>query len=259
MIERHLDQQLQGEEQARFQQMIQDDEQLGAQLALQKRIDSAVQQMFEPGEAEARVLGRMKASILEASAERTEPATARRSAVRRPLRSRLAIAAVLALGAVGVWSIYHQVRDMLPTRPRDPYAPQPWRSLETVYRDTVKAGFEPDWVCRTDEVFAETLQARFGQPLLLAQSTPDVAAMGWSYCNNISPKTIYLLARVRGEPVIVLIDRADQDKGQEPPRRKGLYIFRRQIGQLVLYELTPLSSPGLLDSFYIPAFEPSAG
>jgi hypothetical protein len=93
---------------------------------------------------------------------------------------------------------------------------------------------------------------RLGQALLLLPPPPGVAWAGLDYCNSISPRTMFVLAWVKGEKVIVFADQAESDKGQTLPLESGLHLFRRHVGNLVLYECTPLDQPLVLDQFYIP-------
>jgi len=51
---------------------------------------------------------------------------------------------------------------------------------------------------------------------------------------------------------IVLADRASFNKEQALPAESGLHLFSRQVGDLVLYECTPLDQPSILDDFYLP-------
>jgi len=86
---------------------------------------------------------------------------------------------------------------------------------------------------------------------------PGLEVLGWSY-NSIqddkslgvfSGYTLYLLARAKGEPVVVLIDRTGYDRPLEVDSASGLHLFRREIGGAVLYEISPLDAPAVLDQF----------
>ena len=76
--------------------------------------------------------------------------------------------------------------------------------------------------------------------------------MGLAYPNTITPRTIALLARVHSEEVVVFVDRVRADPGQSLPQGSGLNLHRRRVGKLVLYELSRLDRPFLLDLFYQP-------
>jgi len=59
-----------------------------------------------------------------------------------------------------------------------------------------------------------------------------------------------LMATVDGEHSVVLVDRLISDKPLEVRPGSGLNLFRREMGTLVLYEITPLPGPRLLDLAY---------
>ena len=153
---------------------------------------------------------------------------------------------------MGVFGLYRIWSFVQPRPVIDQYAPQPWRSLEKVYHDTVAGGFKPNWVCKNDREFKAAFQRRLGQALLLPPPPPGVAWAGLDYSNSITPQTMFLLTWVRGKEVIVFADRNEFDKGQSLPPESGLHLFRRQVGKLVLYECTPYDQPSVLEEFYIP-------
>ena len=64
---------------------------------------------------------------------------------------------------------------------------------------------------------------------------------------------MYALARVDGQPVVVFVDRAERDPSTLQEPTEGLHLFRRPLGGLVLYELTPLEYPALLEQFFLPS------
>ncbi len=165
---------------------------------------------------------------------------------RRP--GRLAVAAAVAGGLVGVWLI---AQNLVPDRSREGvYQAQPWRAMQTVYRDLVSEGFEPLWVCKDDQEFADSFRSTYHQGLLLTEMPPGTTTLGLSYCNSLTARTTCLLARAGGEPVVVFVDRIERDQPQSAP--EGLHLHRRRIGRLVLYELSPLEEPAVLPWFFNP-------
>lgn len=72
--------------------------------------------------------------------------------------------------------------------------------------------------------------------------------LGWAYGNDyngrmIGPDTMVLMTRVDGsENVVVLMDRASADRRLKLPPGSNLSLFRREVGPIVLYEITPLKS-----------------
>jgi hypothetical protein len=247
LIDAYLDDLLEETERAAFERGLESDARLRAEVEGQRRIDGALGRLFAPP------VGNALASRITTLVRESILAPNRRPVVRMPARvsrwRRLAIAAALTMGVVGLYRLWDFVQ---PSRPRDIYAPQAWRSFEKVYRDTVAGGFKPGWVCKNDREFATAFRRRLGQALLLLPPPPGVAWAGLDYCNSITPRTMFLLAWVQGEKVLVLVDQAGSDRGQALPPESRLHLFRRQVGNLVLYECTPLDQPYVLDNFYIP-------
>ncbi len=245
MLEAHLDGLLDASQHAAFQDRLAQDPAAQAAIQHQQRIDEALRRLASPGDAHA-AWARVEA------AQRAGRVTALLQLQRRRRAARLAMAAavVLALGGTGglVWWTQH-VESTLHERQ---YADQPWRTFEMVYRDEVQAGFRADWECKSEKEFAGTFWKRFGQGLLLAQLPQGVQSLGLSYCNTLSKKTVTLLALVHGEKVIVFVDRPSkyQEEGVSPA--SGLHLYRQELGRLILFELSPLDHPHLLELFYDP-------
>jgi hypothetical protein len=88
--------------------------------------------------------------------------------------------------------------------------------------------------------------------MLLAELPEDVVALGLSYSNTISPRTMLLLTEVAGESVLVFIDRRDTDDERSLFRGDDIHLFRRNVGDLVLYELSPFENRRVIDYFFNP-------
>ncbi len=200
-------------------------------------LDASLRRLFAPPPPQ----------LLDAIAADARRTHERRAPARR-LR-RLAAAAAIAGGLIGGWLIVDASGRL---GGRRGYEPPPWRSFETVYRDEIAAGFQPRWVCETDEEFATTFGDRFGQRLLLAPLTDEIQAVGLSYAHTLTPRTIHLLARVQGQPVLVFVDQPGRGGAAAMTQAGGLSLHRRRLGRLVLYELSPFGEPLLLGRFYDP-------
>ena len=125
-------------------------------------------------------------------------------------------------------------------------------ALAEIYSRCVEDGFRPKWVCSDDREFAETFQTRQGLPLLLRPESQDMM-VGLSYLQGITELTTVMLARVEGEPVLVFVDKLSSDTSPaDPSWSSGLNLFRKELDELVLYELTPLEESRVLSEFYIP-------
>jgi hypothetical protein len=126
-----------------------------------------------------------------------------------------------------------------------------------LYEKLVARGFKPEFVCTSDAEFTRAVDTRFGQGLLLA-SSPDVQLVGWAYSDNykgitLSRQALILMAKVRGEPVIVLMDQSRHDRPQIAKPESGLHVHRAEVGSLVLYEVSTFDAPQLIGGAYDPA------
>ncbi len=236
-LEAYLDGLLEGPDREAFERRIEEQPDLQAAVRQHRAVDSALK----------RVIGPPPVARLDPAGDAAGPARAPATGGWRLAVKRLAVAAALAGGVFGAWQIYSVL-----SPDAGGYQPMAWRSLETVYRNEIESGFEPSWVCENDEEFRQSFSKSHGQPLLLAQLPDRVSALGLAYCNSITLKTTYLLATVEGEPVIVFVDRRDRDPGQTLSPGSDLHLYSRHVGSLVLYELSPLDQPRLLDHFYDP-------
>jgi len=133
------------------------------------------------------------------------------------------------------------------------YETPPWRTLTEAYRHEIDTGFEEQWFC-DGEVFASELRSIYGEPVAIYTETlpDDVDMLGLDYANSLSERTTAVLFRVRGEPVIVFVDRIERDANHAPPTSDGVHAHRRTIGRLVLYEVSPFEKPTVLGFFERP-------
>ena len=241
-MERFLDGLMDPAEEAAFKKTFADADALESAKSQQETVDDALARMFDPPDASA-----LREQL------RVPPQKQARG------RRALLVAAAVLLGAVGVVRLWDLVR---PAAVEDGYGPQPFRTFTEVYDRAVAQGLRPDWVCEDDEEFAGAFRERLGQPMLLAQA-PGVQPAGLSYCGTLSPKTMVLLARVSlgsasGEPaagdvpVLVFVDRASSAKAASLPQASLLKLHRSTIGELVLFELSPLDTAHILPHFYDP-------
>ena len=248
-LDAYLDGVMAPDECAEFQREIDSDDDLRAQVELQKEIDQAFGRLFQPPSAE-----RVPVVItdLRQSEPYTLPTTTKRDWGAVPRR--LAVAAALVAGVFGGWLTWNALQ---PSSVSNSYGP--WRSIEVVYADSVANGMKPEWTCDSEPEFADSIRNHFGYAAVIPFELPDgMAALGLAYCNSISRRTVCFLAEVNDEPVIVFIDRVETDSGQTIEESSGLNLFSRRIGRLVLYELSPLEKPALLELFYDPDADPTA-
>jgi len=237
-----LDEQMNCSDQEAFVNLLGEDAQLRAAVEQQQAIDFALRRLY----SEDRLHNAMRK--IDSVLQKIPYAPGQ---LRTPLRRwrALSAAALLAVSLAGLWYSWAATR---PLPAVDVYEAQPWRSFATVYDDTIRNGFKPAWICRNESQFERAFTRRFQQPLLLAALPSGVTAGGISYSNTMSQATINVLGRVEGTPVMIFVDKRAAEVGPPAPLPSGLHIFRREIDELVLYELTPLDRPNILPYFYRP-------
>ena len=239
LVHRFLDGLLNDAERAEFERRLQTDAALASELDLQRRVNDVLREQFAPS-----------AAISAPSAARKRPmGTAAR------LGAGLAAAAAIAIAGYVAWPTAKQ---MLGIKSRSGPTPIHFVKIgaDEAYQSLVDSGMKPEWVCKDDAEFAQTLAKAVGESLVVA-AAPGLDVLGWSY-NTIqgdkslgvfSGYTLYLLARAKGEPVVVMIDRTGYDRPLVVDDKSGLHVFRREIGGAVMYEISPLEAPAVLDQF----------
>ncbi len=215
---------------------------LQAEVELQRKVDAALVERFQPPTS-------VPGWIATLPAAAAAPAT-----VPLPRRGRrFAIAASVA-AAAAIWGVigwYFLGGLMAGHGPQLP--------LAVIYQQTLDDGFEPTWVCKDDHTFASTFFRRQGQGLLLSEMPKGTKMVGLSYRQGLSKDTTSMLARVDRTPVMVFVDRAaDDTHPAEPDAASGLHLFRKELGPLVLYEISPLTHPTASEYLYL-ADVPSPG
>jgi hypothetical protein len=233
-LDAYLDDALSASERAQMAREISINRELQAEVELQSRIDDSLRRSFSSAVPED-LLAKLRGST---TPERNVP----------PARRRRLMLAVTALAAMLVWGVFGW--QYLASRSKAPrYNPN--APLATIYETQLAAGFRPKWVCDDDREFASTFLTRQGQGLLLGAMPKDSKMVGLTYCGGISRYTTTMLARVGDAPVMVFVDRISADTHPRlPPGERKLHLFRKELASLVLYELTPLEQPRVMDYLY---------
>lgn len=211
-------------ERAAFVLKLENSPELRAAVEAQRRIDDSLRRQFGPP------------SFGRAAAETAPLAIIRPVAVRRWKLWAAAAAVVLATSAVV---------SLIPrTTP-----------LEELYRRQVALGFSPDVTCTSIPAFGQWLEENYGSRIAPDQERPNIEYAGWSYSRTISGYTGLLLAKVEGRQVLVVLDK-EAEVAAHPPRPeagKDLKVFRRDLGGLVFYEITPLDRSVIIDHLEVKA------
>ena len=235
MIDEYCDGLMSDSDRASMESRMAADAGLQQAVRLQRDIDASMRRAFVPPDPDA-ILARAVAAVPE-----------RPELVAHPWRRRMAIGFGIAAMIAGAVVSGATVMELIRGERTPGYAATgPWRSLATVYEDTVQAGFEPQWVCKDEREFARTFWKKLGKGILLAKLRPGVQAVGISYCHSLSRTTVMILAKVDGKEVLVFVDWRSRDRTPQPAI-DGLYLHRAELANLVVYELSPLAEPQLLD------------
>lgn len=253
-LDAYLDGLLDPASRAEFEQRLASNPALRSELQRQRAIDEAIQNLY-PVPAAQRA-----AAILEAArtravarAECDDPAAAPALRVRRVSRAVgwMAVAAGLVL-LVGGWWVYRSLNPPgdLATGPTVVFSPmEPAAAIAKIEREK----HEPDIVCDDDQQFAALAWLKTGQGLLLKTPIPpDLRIVGWSMKTVMSWKTLVLMVQSGDQWVYVLVDNISNDRSISMPAGSAYRVHRGQVGQVVLYEISPTDKPVVLDHFYDP-------
>ena len=235
-FEAYLDGTLSGQDRESMSQQIAASPELKAEIELNIQIDAALRRSFAPAGPPPALLAKLR-----------EPTPSKPIAGRLPSRRAALIAAAMAASVVWGMLAWRYLGNRPPVPIYDPQMP-----LASIYQTTIAEGFKPAWVCEDDREFASTFQKRQGQGLLLAKLPEGSKMEGLTYVGGMSRYTTTMLARVDNHPVMVFVDRADADP--HPALSCGgndLHLFRKELGPLVLYELTPLDKPHVMDYLHL--------
>lgn len=161
-----------------------------------------------------------------------------------PLRLRrlafLAVAALVLIAAYLGWATLNP----------------PMVDATRVYAAIARGGFAPMTICTTEPAFRQFMTDTFGQDITFNAET-GINMAGWSYNLGIhGPGTAALLAKVDGKDVVVFIERSANVHGGLQVEQPGLKVLRRQIGNLVFDEVTPLDRPVVADSLRLATTQP---
>jgi hypothetical protein len=229
-LDLYLDGLLSEAELAAFLRELHTSPELRAAIEIQQRIDDSLRRQFAPP------LFADPISFGSVPADPAPIATIRPAALRR--WKVWAAAAVVAVASAAVVSLIPR------TTP-----------LEEVYRRQVALGFSPDVTCTSIPAFGKWLEDNYGSRIAPDQERPNIEYAGWSYSRTISGYTGLLLAKVEGRQVLVVLDKQAEVAAHplRPEAGKDLKVFRRDLGGLVFFEITPLDHSVIIDHLEVKA------
>jgi anti-sigma factor RsiW len=232
-LERYLDADMDPRERAEFELLLERNPQLQRTVALQQQLDAALQREFAPPAVSREVIQQW---LPQAGAgHRSEPRPSR-----RVLWAALTATAAALAWAVVAWQWNGGAK-------LEPFFQQ--RMLVELYQETVAQDFQPYYFCEDPARFAATFVKRQQIPLQLAPLPADRRMVGLSYLGGFSRDTTAILGYAQDQPVIVFVDRREVDQTElgQSSATSGLNVFRRELAGLVLYEVSPLDRPQLVD------------
>ncbi len=237
-LEKYLDGQLSDSEAESLADRMGEDA-LQAAVSQQQTIDNSLRSSFAPPPIDLAFLSKLQAEAGD-DVVVVAPRMSARERQTRWAAVLLSVACVLAWILVGSGQLVE-----LLTAP----APYGQRSIAQVYQSSVDSGFRPDWRCEDDQQFAQTFLDRQGQGLLLETLPQGVQMAGLAYLPGITEHATCMFARVDGVPVLVVVERSERlpDSLQQANSGDSLSVFTRQLEDLTLVEVTPLSEPRVLD------------
>lgn len=245
LLDAYLDGRLDEARRREVEAELERDPALRALVGLQGRIDDGVKRFATPPDPKA-VLARAKADLAAERAEeaREDAETAKQGEVVRGPWGRRVIVALAACLLVTLGLAF--LRD---PGPKD----YPLGAVASIYERRVQSGFQPDWVCRDDAEFEQSVSARLGRTVKLAATRPPgVEVLGLGYDGVVSAHGMVVLAHVDGRPVLVVVDKAASDRPISLPEGSPLRLFRRQVQDLVLYEVTPFDAVRAIPALVVP-------
>lgn len=205
---------------------------LDAALAEQEALDRSLRRLYEPSNAAAVVQG-----IGRSAEDRArEPLLRMRT---RPVARWLAAAAAVAVLGVGV-SYFALKRTG---------TPRGQMSIFEVYAEHVAHNMDPNRVCNDPQAFAGGVWRKTGQGLQFVDPMPaGVRMTGFARGRAFRRNVLLILALADDTPVVVfLLPKHVADQERSCSSQDGLNVFRRDIGEAAVIEVTPLDKPRVLD------------
>lgn len=239
----YFDGELSASARAAFEARLATDEAMRAEVELQRRIDGRLRELLGASEFPG-----MPDTALAANGVALGRIDGKQGdrAARGGLPSWVRVAAAVAVVALGAWAM----------------VTKPWAGLlgpapsqvaaDAVYNRFVRTGFEPATVCDNDAKFLDYTAKELGTSFLV-RADPGVHLVGWTYSDGLLGEHAKVLLARRGEtPVIVVMDRATNDRQMRLEPGSALRLHRAKFGGLVLYEIGPDAEPAIISHLKSP-------
>jgi hypothetical protein len=134
---------------------------------------------------------------------------------------------------------------------------KPDLSLENAYRQLQSDGFAPETQVNGESelarVIVERLQSRIPlRRLNLRPAPPGVQWLGIAPHCGLPFGGAIVMSKVDGRDVLLMVGPSYGNGTQSVPSWSKLHLFRKEVGPLVVWEVTPLKQPRLLDLVTLP-------
>jgi hypothetical protein len=249
-LDAYLDGLLVGPERLAFESRLSQDPALRAAVESQRRIDGALRSLFViPTPLPLPTNGKYRQPDSPPPESPPTPgpsATSATAAAAGAEKGKIILAAVLLLlsAAITAWQFFPDGSGGGAQRVR--------ATPEEVYQRQVLGGFTPDVPYLGAQHLSAIYHTHLGRGLSL-RAPKGVTPLGVASGCGVGHDAVVLLARVNGREVMVIASTPDcagpDPGGAAAGPDGGLRRFRRQVGGLVLDELSPLDRPHLLDRF----------
>ncbi len=253
LLDLYLDGRLEGEELAAFEERLTRDQELAAEVDRHHAIESRLRIAFAPPADPA---------AIASAALGMAPMNSGRAVSWDPGRIGRLAAAALLLVSFGVAFGWWTGRGAGPGETPGVGAPPSFSSASRTsgfHCGKVYAQFEPkvkrvNMACSSENALATHFSGRYGQELYV-RIRQDATVDG-PYAVDDWPTLTILRGRAEEHPVLILADARASDPRPFVDPEGPLRLYRRDLGKLVLYEITPLDEPRCLDLFYVKAEAP---
>lgn len=248
LLELYLDGQLSDDRAAEMDRRLAAEPALKAIAERQELVDASLGRLFKAPKVDAAFLAELGANDLPSEQQQvTLPPKPELQQARDWRQTGLAVAALLA--CVMTWTFYgwDQLQNLF-----SPAGGYEQITVAQLYQDAVQAGFEPDWLCKDDQEFAQTFYDRQGAGLLLRPLPEGVRMAGLAYRQGFTKRATSMFAYVEDKPVLLVVAQSAKVEAEllRNDSDQDVSIFTRKLGDLTLVEVSPLDQPRLLDYVY---------
>jgi hypothetical protein len=248
MIDAYIDNELDAQSLADFEQRLSVDAALRRQVEIQRRAEARLRELIAvpvwPGiDAEAATASESQAPAQPAAVIQQRRLVARpwmRIAAAVLLVGLIAISVGNATGHLGgLW------RSLMPAAPSDLPA-------DTIVNRYINDGFVPAVVCTTPELLAKYTREQLGREVDF-KVDQSVQLVGWHYAGGVlADQAVSLMAKAGDKRMVVFMGKASDDRKVFLSPGSPLKLYRAEEKGLVFYEVTEASGPLIVSKLNVP-------